>query len=167
MSSIRPSLSAPLPTASDIMTRTLVALTPEMPILDAVRVLLKYQISGAPVIDEEGRLAGICSEFDCLRVMSSGVFYSDDHGGEGIVAHSMSTDYQAVESHHDIYALSQLFLDHRVQRLPVVEDGRLVGQISRRDVLRAMVEVDESRVRRRHFPDYREPAEDVGARRAR
>lgn len=167
MSSIRPSLSAPLPTASDIMTRALVALTAEMPILDAVRVLLKYQISGAPVIDEEGRLTGICTEFDCLRVLSSGVFYDDDHGGEGTVAHSMSTDCHAVESHQDIYALAQLFLDQRVQRLPVVEDGRLVGQISRRDVLRAMVEVDESRVQKRHFPDYREPSEDVGARRAR
>jgi CBS domain-containing protein len=167
MSSIRPSLSALLPTASDIMTRALVALTPEMPILDAVRVLLKYRISGAPVIDEAGRLAGICSELDCLRVLSSGVFYADDHGGEGLVAHSMSTDFQAVESHQDIYALAQFFLDQSVQRLPVVEDGRLVGQISRRDVLRAMVEIDESRIQRRHFPDYREPAEDVGARRAR
>jgi CBS domain-containing protein len=167
MPSIHPSFAPAVPTASDIMTRALVVLTPEMPIFEAVRILLKHRISGAPVLDEDGRLVGICSEFDCLRVMSTGAFYSDDHGGEGVVAHYMSTEFHSAEPHQDIYALAQFFLSHSVRRLPVLEGGRLVGQLSRRDVLRAMVDVDESRRPRKRFPDYREPSEEVGARRAR
>ncbi|MEZ4331815.1 MAG: CBS domain-containing protein [Myxococcota bacterium] len=167
MASTKPYPAPAVPTASDIMTRALVVLTPAMPILDAARLLLKHEISGAPVLDEDGCLVGICSEFDCLRVLSTGAFYADDHGSEGVVAHYMTTVFHAAEPHQDIYALAQFFLTHGVRRLPVLEGGRLVGQVSRRDVLRAVAEFDESRLPRRHFPDYREPSEDVGARRAR
>lgn len=167
MASTRPSHTPAVPTACDIMTRALIVLTPQMPILDAARLLLRHGVSGAPVLDDDGRLVGICSEFDCLRVLSTGAFYSDDHGSEGVVAHFMSTEFHAVEPHQDVYALAQFFLSHGVRRLPVLQGGRLIGQLSRRDVLRAMVEFDDSRLPRRHFPDYREPSEDVGARRSR
>lgn len=163
----RSSPAPEVPTASDVMTRALVVLTPQMPILDAARLLLKHGISGAPVLDACARMVGICSEYDCLRVLSTGAFYSDDHGAEGVVAHFMTTEFHATDPHQDVYALAQFFLTHGVRRLPVLEEGRLVGQVSRRDVLRAMVEFDESRLPRRHFPDYREPSEEVGARRAR
>ena len=82
-----PSHAPRVPTAADIMRRTLVTLTPEMPIFDAVRTLLKHEISGAPVVDADGRIVGICSELDCLRILASGEFYADDHREEGVVFH--------------------------------------------------------------------------------
>ena len=155
-----------VPTAADIMQRKLVTLAPQTPIFDAVRLLLKNKISGAPVLGEDGTLVGICSELDCLRVLAAGEFYSDDHREEGCVADYMSTDFHTVAPHEDIYSLAQYFLTHAVRRLPVMEDGKLVGQLSRRDVLRAIEELGESRVQRKHYPDYREPSSEVGAKRA-
>jgi CBS domain-containing protein len=155
-----------VPTAADIMRLKLITLAPDLPIFDAIRVLLKNSISGAPVVDTEGKLVGICSELDCLRVLTAGEFYADDHREEGHVADYMSTDFPTVEPHDDIYRLAQFFLTHSVRRLPVMDGGQLVGQLSRRDVLRAMEELGEQRTSRKHYPDYREPSADVGARRS-
>lgn len=155
-----------VPTAAEIMRTKLITLSPELPIFDAIRVLLKNSISGAPVVDADGKLVGICSELDCLRVLAAGEFYADDHGEEGHVADYMSTNFQTVEPHDDIYRLAQFFLTHSVRRLPVMDGDELVGQLSRRDVLRAMEELGKQRSSRKHYPDYREPSADVGARRA-
>lgn len=156
----------PVPTAGTIMKKSLVTLTPEMPIAAAIRLLLKNSISGAPVLDEDGRLVGICSELDCLRVLAGGEFYTDDHREEGTVANYMSRAFRTVRLHEDIYSLAHYFLTHAVRRLPVIEDGELVGQLSRCDVLRAFEEMGADRATHRRYPDYREPSEDVGARRA-
>lgn len=101
-----------------------------------------------------------------LRVLTAGEIYADDHREEGDVADYMTVDFQTVEPHNDIYPLAQFFLTHSVRRLPVMEGGRFIGQLSRRDVLRAMEQLGEQRTRRKHYPDYREPAGDVGARRS-
>ncbi len=154
-----------VPTASEIMQTKLITLAPELPIFDAIRVLLKNAISGAPVVDAEGQLIGICSELDCLRILTSGEFYTDDHREEGKVSDYMSADFHSCEPHDDIYRLAQFFLTHSIRRLPVRENGQLIGQLSRRDVLRAMEQLGEQRKQRKHYPDYREPAADVGARR--
>ena len=155
----------PVPTATEIMRTKLITLSPDLPIFDAIRVLLKNSISGAPVVDTDGKLVGICSELDCLRVLAAGEFYADDHREEGHVADYMSTDFQTADPHDDIYRLAQFFLTHSIRRLPVMKGDELVGQLSRRDVLRAMEELGKQRSSRKHYPDYREPSADVGARR--
>jgi CBS domain-containing protein len=155
------------PTAATIMrkSRSLVTLTPEMPIAEAIRLLLKHKISGAPVVDEHGKLIGICSELDCLRVLAAGEFYADDHREEGTVGDYMSHDFKTVGPDEDIYSLAHYFLTHSVRRLPVLENGELIGQLSRRDVLRGMEDMGAGRAAPRRYPDYREPSSDVGARR--
>ena len=156
-----------VPTAATIMKKALVTLRPEMPIASAIRLLLKNKISGAPVLDQDGKLVGICSELDCLRVLAAGEFYTDDHRAEGIVANYMSREFETVRPHEDIYSLAHYFITHAVRRLPVMEDGELVGQLSRRDVLRAMEEMGAQRAAPRRYPDYpRAPSEEVGARRS-
>lgn len=153
-----------VPTAREIMSRKLVTFTPEMEIFVAIRTLLKNQISGGPVVDGEGRLLGMLSEVDCLRILSSGEFYSDDHREEGHVGDYMTVDCRTIEPGVDLYALAQTFQTHAVRRLPVVENGTLVGQVSRRDVLKAMEQLGARRSRTHSYPDYpRAPAEDVGA----
>jgi CBS domain-containing protein len=148
------------------MQRSLITLSPDHSFFDAIRTFLKHRISGAPVLDADGKLLGVCSELDCLKALASGEYYRDDHQEEGTVRSMMRTEFQSVAPHTDIYTLARLFVAHNVRRLPVIEDGELIGQLSRRDVLRAMERFGESRVARRRYPDYRAPAADVGARRS-
>jgi CBS domain-containing protein len=148
------------------MQRSLVTLSPDDTFFDAIRTFLRYRISGAPVIDTNGRLVGICSERDCLEVLANGEYWRDDPGALGTVGGMMRTTFETVPPHADIYALAQRFVAHNVRRLPVIENGELIGQLSRRDVLRAMETFGARRRTRRRYPDYRTPAADVGARRS-
>lgn len=155
-----------VPVARDIMKRNLITLSPEDTFFEAIRTFLEHRISGAPVIDDAGHLVGTCSELDCLKVLAAGEYYRDDHQEEGTVRGFMRTDFQSVEPTVDIYTLARAFVTHNVRRLPVLEQGELIGQISRRDVLEAMEAFGASRVSQRRYPDYREPSVEVGARRA-
>jgi CBS domain-containing protein len=148
-----------LPIAREIMTTGLVTVRPDLPIFDAMRILLKNQISGAPVVDANGALIGMLSEFDCLKILANGEFYDDDRREEGTVADYMTAVARSVPPDLDVYSLVNFFLDHAVRRIPVVKDHKLLGQISRRDVLRTIEEMGKKRMRRKHYPDYREPGE--------
>jgi CBS domain-containing protein len=146
-----------LPTAREIMTTRLVTVQPDLPIFGAIRILLRNQISGAPVVDASGALVGMLSELDCLKVLANGEFYDDDPSEKGIVRNYMTRVTQSIDPESDIYTLAQYFLNHTVRRLPVVRGSRLLGQISRRDVLRTIEEMGRKRVPRKRYPDYREP----------
>lgn len=144
-------------TARDVMTTTLVTLHPDIPIMDAIGALLKHSISGAPVV-RDGRLIGILSEHDCLRILSSGEFYADNGSEAGLVRDYMTEPRSTARPDTDLYALAHRFLGERVRRLPVVDEDRLLGQVSRRDVLVGIERMHRQRAPRKHYPDYREPA---------
>ena len=146
-----------LPIARNIMTTRLVTVRPELPIFDAIRTLLRNQISGAPVVDAAGALVGILSELDCLKVLANGEFYDDDHSEEGYVRDYMTSVTRSIDPDTDVYTLAQYFLNHTVRRLPVVRGQQLLGQISRRDVLRAIEKIGSKRAQRKRYPDYRAP----------
>lgn len=119
----------------DHMTKNPVTLTPEMEIRQATHLLIHKDISGAPVLDTNGRLVGILTERDCMRV----VMQADYHGEPGgLVKDFMSDRPQWVDPQHSILELADLFINGRFHRYPVVDNGCLVGVISRRDVMRAM-----------------------------
>jgi len=111
---------APILTARDIMARHVVTLRPEMSIMDAIEIMLRKRISGAPVIDDVW----------------------------------MSKDTETIGPDVDIYRLAHLLLDRGVRRLPVIEDGKVVGQVSRRDVLRG---IERMRDERLHLPRPESP----------
>jgi CBS domain-containing protein len=117
------------------MTRRLVALSPETEILQAMNTLVEKNISGAPVIDEDGRVIGILTNKDCLKVAFNATYHSQ-YGG--VVADLMTTSVVTVSPDDAIISLAERFLKERYHRYPVVEDGRLVGVISRQDVVRAL-----------------------------
>lgn len=147
-----------VPTAQEIMVTALVTLRPETPLADAISLLLTRRISGAPVVDEKGMLAGMLSEVDCLRVLSSDGFYSGDEQGVALVRDFMTEMAVTIAPDTDLYGIAHYFLTKGVRRLPVVEAGRLVGQVSRRDVLRSIQQLSRKRLTsRKRYPDYREP----------
>lgn len=119
----------------DYMAKRLVTFTPQTNVFAAMKTLLEKEISGAPVVDEAGNLVGVLSEVDILRVIVQGS-YHDDMGG--VVGDYMHGEVESVSPELDIYTLAGLFIEKRRRRYPVVDDGRLVGQISRRDVLKAV-----------------------------
>ena len=126
---------SPSRTARDYMSTKLVTLTPETDIHRAMRILLKNRISGAPVLDQHGQLVGILSKKDCLKVAFS-ASYHKEWGGR--VADYMSRDVKTIDAATDIVEVAQIFLQGHYRRFPVLSDDRLVGQISRHDVLRAL-----------------------------
>ena len=122
-------------TVKDYMARTLVTFKPNTAVLDAVHVLVKNRIAGAPVVDDTGNLLGMLSELDCLKI-SLQAGYHGDWGGP--IADYMSHSVETVDAEMSIVDLAQKFIDTQFRRFPVMHNNRLVGQISRRDVLRAL-----------------------------
>lgn len=122
----------------DYMTGKLITFQPDTDVLDAIHELVQHGISGAPVTDDTGELVGMLSELDCMKVaLHAG--YHGEWGGP--VADFMTGDLDTVDANMSIIDLAQLFLDTGYRRFPVVTDNRLIGQISRRDVLRALAKI--------------------------
>ncbi len=122
----------------DYMAANLTTFTPDMDVMIAVTHLIEKRISGAPVLDEHGNLIGILSERDCVKVALEACYYSE---AAGVVRDYMQTDVQTIDGDMSILELAQLFIDKPYRRYPVVDGNRLVGQISIRDVLRAMEKI--------------------------
>lgn len=118
----------------DYMSRKVVTLRPDTNVVEAMRTFLDQNISGAPVISENGEVIGVLSEVDLLPVLMQDSYYDDS---SGIVRDFMQSPAETVSPNDDIYSVAERFIAHRRRRFPVLEDGVLIGQISRSDVLRA------------------------------
>ncbi len=127
-----------MPSVRDYMARELITLSPDGEINHAMSILLDKRISGAPVVDREGWLLGVLSKRDCLAAALEASYYREWGGS---VSKYMSVDVQTVEADTDIISATKMFVDGPYRRLPVLEAGRLVGQISRADALQAMAEL--------------------------
>ena len=127
-----------MPTVNDYMARELTVFHPEDDILAAINILLVKRISGAPVVDAGGRLVGVLSKKDCFEVVYS-ASYHQEWGGR--VEDYMSKDVMVIDSGTDIIKAADIFMSSIFRRFPVVENGRLIGQISRADLLRALNEL--------------------------
>jgi len=131
----------PLPTAADIARRRVQTVAPEDDIEEAVRLLLHKDISGAPVVDDAGKLQGVLSEHDCIRMFERSIA---SRWPAGHVRTHMTTEVQTVAPGDDLLVLAEKLTQgsgHR--RLLVVEDGRLVGLVSRGDLLRALADYEQ------------------------
>lgn len=124
-------------TVADIMTTRLITFAPDMNVHEAIRILLEQRISGAPVVDAAGALVGVLSKKDCLKIVFSSR-YHDDWGGP--VRDFMSTPVETLDASMDLVSAVQCFLDSHFRRFPVLREGRLVGQVSRYDILKSLVE---------------------------
>jgi len=125
------------PTIADYMAKDLLTLSPEMEINHAMGLLLEKGYSGAPVVDSSMNLLGVLSKKDCLCAALN-ASYHQNWGGS--VADHMSTDVETLDADLDILHAVEWFLKSNYRRFPVMRDGRLVGQISRADLLRSMAD---------------------------
>jgi CBS domain-containing protein len=126
-------------TARDIMTERLVTIQPACSVQSAIELLIQEQISGLPVIDGSGQLVGIVTEFALLATA-----YDDSITEESVEKH-MTTEVLTVNVDDPVRKIADLFIVHRVRRVPVMDGGRIVGLISRRDVLQAVYEAKAGR----------------------
>ena len=125
----------PVALVADYMARDLITLSPELEINRAMNILLDHRISGAPVVDETGQMVGVLSKKDCLKAALDASYYRE--WGSNVSAH-MTTKVETLDAATDIDTATNAFLNSAYLRFPVMENGQLVGQISRADALRAM-----------------------------
>ena len=126
---------AQLPTVGMYMDQWVHTLSPETDIEDAVAMLLSRHVTGAPVVDDDNRVVGMLTEKDCLRLVAKGV---NNNEMAGTVADYMTKEVTTVPPEMDIYFAAGVFLQNYFRRLPVVVDGKLIGAITRFDILRAI-----------------------------
>ena len=119
----------------DFMTTDPLSITPETEIMRAVHLIVSEDISGLPVVDERGMLVGILTERDCIEVaLQAGYF--DELGGR--VEKYMTSPVETAEPDSSLMDLAELFARSPFRRCPVIEEGKLVGLICRRDILSAL-----------------------------
>jgi CBS domain-containing protein len=127
---------------TDYMVKKPITFRPDQSIHDAIRILLRNKISGGVVTNEAGEIMGVISEKDCLNVMVDSIYHNLPSGK---VQDYMSKNVDTVSDRSAIVEIANKFLNSNFKRFPVVNDnGRLVGQISRADVLRAVKDMQST-----------------------
>jgi tRNA nucleotidyltransferase (CCA-adding enzyme) len=122
-------------TLHDVMTTTVVSVAPNSLIEEALDLMLRHGISGLPVVETDGRLVGIISEFDALMLVGQS---PEELWPVEPVAYHMTTDVKYVNHDATLAQVVNIFETTPVRRLPVVKDGRLMGIVSRRDLIRLL-----------------------------
>lgn len=127
-------------TVSDIITSQLVIFTPEQSIHEVMRAFIKHRISGGPVVDESGKLVGVISEADCMKEISDSRYFNLPILDKS-VAHFMTKEVDTIDANTSVFDAASLFSKSSRRRYPVMENNRLVGQVSRKDIVIAALEM--------------------------
>lgn len=126
---------------SDYMSRKLVTFTPDQSILQVMEAFAKHNISGGPVLDDNGFLVGIISEADCMKQISESRYFNQPILDKS-VERFMSKKVETIPHDMSIFDAAGVFDKHHRRRLPVMKDGILVGQISRKDIVIAALKLN-------------------------
>ncbi|UXX78216.1 CBS domain-containing protein [Reichenbachiella carrageenanivorans] len=123
---------------SDYMSTRLITFHPDQSIMEVVEQLLKHKISGAPVVNDQKELCGIISEGDCLKEVVKGKYHNHPIM-DGKVSDHMAKNVITIHPGLNIFEAAQMFLEKKIRRFPVLDEtGKLVGQISQKDIMRAV-----------------------------
>ncbi len=131
---------------SDYMTKDLITFSPEQSILEVMELFIKHRISGGPVVDKIGMLVGIVSEADFMKQISESRYFNMPIL-EKQVSNFMSFPVNTIDHDRTIFDAALYFHTNSRRRLPVLNNGRLAGQISRRDVVVAALQLRSQRWR--------------------
>ncbi|WP_436515382.1 CBS domain-containing protein [Ekhidna sp. To15] len=127
----------------DYMARKLITFKPDQPMHEVVDALMKYKISGGPVVNDDGELVGVISEGDCLKEVVKGK-YDNMPIFTGLVEEHMAQNVITVNPDMNIFEAAKMFLEKRLRRFPVIYEGKLIGQISQKDVMKAVLNAKSS-----------------------
>jgi len=119
-------------TAKDIMTETVITIKPDMLVTDIIKLFLRWHISGLPVADDEGNLLGIVTEHDIMNFAMSG------DAADTKASEVMTANVETYSPDIPVADIINHFAVRRIRRVPVVEGGKVVGIVSRRDIVREM-----------------------------
>lgn len=119
----------------DYMSGDPLAFNPDTDVLDAIHKLLKHEMTGAPVTDRFGKVVGFLSEKDCIKVALNSS-YHEERGGR--VSEFMSPNVICLEPDSSLMEAAEMFVSSSIRCYPVVSEGRLIGQLSRRNILKAL-----------------------------
>ena len=126
---------------SDYMTRDLITFRPNQSVMEVIETLVKNKISGGPVVNDNNELLGIISEGDCIKQLNESRYYNmpiDDAKVENF----MAKDVETIDGNINIFDAANKFLQTKRRRFPIIEDGKLVGQISQKDVMKAALKLN-------------------------
>lgn len=126
-------------TISDCMRRNPLTIHLDANLVQAIETIVEYKLTGLTVTDDEGKAVGILSELDCIKAVLTAL-YNDGDPEHALVRDCMSTDLATCSPSDGIVEVAQAMLDTRQRRRPVLEGGKLVGQVSSSNVLWALME---------------------------
>lgn len=141
--------------AADIMTRPVVTVRPETPVKEVARLLSERKISGVPVVDAEDRVVGMVTEADLIQraagahlpphveLLGGIIYLASPHEMTEQLRKSMaltaeqimSQDVVGVAADAPVSEVAQIMMRRKIKRVPVLDDGRLVGMVTRHDVI--------------------------------
>jgi CBS domain-containing protein len=125
---------------SDYMSTNLITFRPEQPVLEVMNTLIKKKISGGPVVNDKNELVGIISEGDCMKQISSSRYHNHPMQDAKVEDH-MVTAVETIDGNMNLFDAVDKFLAAKRRRFPILVDGKLVGLISQKDVLKAALEL--------------------------
>ncbi|GGW89875.1 CBS domain-containing protein [Salegentibacter mishustinae] len=129
--------SAPM-LVRDYMSTSLITFKEHENIMDVAEKLTKNKISGGCVVDDNNKLLGLISEGDCMKQISDSRYYNMPLDN-ATVGKRMTCNVDTIDGNMNVMDAAKLFIEKRFRRFPIVEHGKLIGQISQSDVLRAAV----------------------------
>ena len=125
---------------SDYMTKTLITFSPKQSVMEVMETLVKHKISGGPVVNERNELLGIISEGDCMKQISESRYFNQPILDKS-VERFMTKNVETIQHDISIFDAAGVFHNGNRRRLPVMKNGLLVGQISRKDIVVAALKL--------------------------
>ncbi|QRM88895.1 CBS domain-containing protein [Lacinutrix sp. WUR7] len=125
---------------SDYMTKNLITFRPEQSVDEVIEALITNKISGGPVVNANNELVGIISEGDCLKQISESRYYNMPMAQDN-VEKRMVKNVDTMDGNMNIFDAANMFLESKHRRFPILENGKLVGQISQKDILKAALQL--------------------------
>lgn len=119
----------------DCMSKTMVLFTADQSIIQVVEKLIKHRISGGPVVDDQQHVVGMISEGDCIKQISESRYYNMPMEDVSVTKY-MTTQVESISPDINLFDAAQQFLDSKHRRFPVVENGKIIGIVSQKDILR-------------------------------
>ena len=126
---------------SDYMTKNLICFKPEETLLGTMETLARNEITGGPVVNESYELVGMISESDCMKQLSQSRYFNMPMSSETVDKY-MSTNIETIDSNSSIFEAAEQFSKSPYKRFPVMDNGKLVGQISQHDIIVAALKMN-------------------------